>query len=259
MGYFVEYIISSGIILEYDINKRDPKLISFKRYGIKFKTGYPTGQYIRGTISRNSIFVEYLIVLVTNKIIDSLERGQQSPFQSLFQSLQSAELLVIKLLASEITTASGITSYRITSQRNYCSQRNYQSWNHQPAKSLASGITTASGITIASGITSHGITGQRNHCSQRNHQLWNHWPAKLLQPAKSLQLAELLVMESLASEITSHYSSYYSSHYSQRNYQLQDYITILLQFSLLKDIRYPRDILFHAKILRIYYPVGRYQ
>ena len=43
MGYPVEYIISSKIILGYGINRRDPNFISFKRYGIKFKTGYFTG------------------------------------------------------------------------------------------------------------------------------------------------------------------------------------------------------------------------
>ena len=43
MEYLVEYTISSDIILGYNINRRDPKLISFKRYKIKFKTGYPTG------------------------------------------------------------------------------------------------------------------------------------------------------------------------------------------------------------------------
>ena len=43
MGYPVGYIISSGIILGYNIGRRDPDSISFKRYRIKFKTGYSTG------------------------------------------------------------------------------------------------------------------------------------------------------------------------------------------------------------------------
>ena len=43
MGYPVGYTILSDIILGYSINRRDPKPISFKRYGIKFKTGYSTG------------------------------------------------------------------------------------------------------------------------------------------------------------------------------------------------------------------------
>ena len=75
MGYPVGYIIPSGIVLGYDIGRRDPNPISFKRYEIKFETGYSTGWYIRETIPRNSIFVRYPIVPVTNKIIDSLERG----------------------------------------------------------------------------------------------------------------------------------------------------------------------------------------
>ena len=75
MGYPVGYIISSGIILGYNINRRDPDPISFKRYGIKFETGYPTGRYIRGTVPRDGIFVRYPIVSVANKITDSLERG----------------------------------------------------------------------------------------------------------------------------------------------------------------------------------------
>ena len=75
MGYPVEYSISSGIILGYNIDRRDPDPISFKRYKIKFKTGYSTGWYIRETILRDSISVEYPIVLVADKIIDSLERG----------------------------------------------------------------------------------------------------------------------------------------------------------------------------------------
>ena len=73
MGYPVEYPIPSGIILKYNINRRDSNLISFKRYKIKFKTGYPTGWYIRRTIPRDNIFVGYPIVLVANKITDSLE------------------------------------------------------------------------------------------------------------------------------------------------------------------------------------------
>ena len=43
MRYPVKYIISSDIILEYNMGRRDSKFISFKRYKIKFKTGYPTG------------------------------------------------------------------------------------------------------------------------------------------------------------------------------------------------------------------------
>ena len=42
MGYPVRYIISSDIVLEYNMDRRDPNFISFKRYEIKFKTGYPT-------------------------------------------------------------------------------------------------------------------------------------------------------------------------------------------------------------------------
>ena len=42
MGYPVGYSILSGIILRYSIDRRDPDPISFKRYGIKFKTGYLT-------------------------------------------------------------------------------------------------------------------------------------------------------------------------------------------------------------------------
>ena len=53
MEYLVEYIISSDMILRYSMGRRDPKSISFKRYEIKFKTGYPTGRYIRGTIPRD--------------------------------------------------------------------------------------------------------------------------------------------------------------------------------------------------------------
>ena len=75
MRYPVGYPISSGIILKYNMDRRDSDSISFKRYEIKFKTGYPTGWYIRGTIPRDSIFVEYSIVPVADKIIDSLERG----------------------------------------------------------------------------------------------------------------------------------------------------------------------------------------
>ena len=222
------------------------------------------------------------MVPVADKIIDSLF---QTSFQLLLASgitTASAIIAISGITSYGVTAASGITgitshritSYGITGQRNHCSQRDYQLWNHWPAKSLqpaeslellvieslASEITAASVITAASGITSHGITSQRNHCSQRNHQLWNHQPAKSLQPAQSLQPAESLVMELLASEITAasgitdHYSSHYSSHYSQRNY-----ITILLQSSLLGGMGYSRDILFHAKVLRIYYAMGRYQ
>ena len=43
MEYPVEYTISSSIILGYNMGRRDSKPISFKIYGIKFKTGYPTG------------------------------------------------------------------------------------------------------------------------------------------------------------------------------------------------------------------------
>ena len=43
MKYLVKYIISSDITLEYNMDRRDPKSISFKRYKIKFKAGYPTG------------------------------------------------------------------------------------------------------------------------------------------------------------------------------------------------------------------------
>ena len=43
MGYPVGYIISSDMVLGYNMNRRDPNFISFKRYGIKFKTRYPTG------------------------------------------------------------------------------------------------------------------------------------------------------------------------------------------------------------------------
>ena len=42
MEYPVEYTILSDIVLRYNINRRDPKFISFKRYEIKFKTGYST-------------------------------------------------------------------------------------------------------------------------------------------------------------------------------------------------------------------------
>ena len=68
MKYLVEYPILSGIVLGYSINRRDPDSISFKRYRIKFKTGYPTGWYIRETIPRDSIFVRYPIVPVADKI-----------------------------------------------------------------------------------------------------------------------------------------------------------------------------------------------
>ena len=43
MEYSVEYTILSDIILEYNINRRDSKFISFKRYEIKFRTKYSTG------------------------------------------------------------------------------------------------------------------------------------------------------------------------------------------------------------------------
>ena len=68
----VGYIISSDIVLGYDMGRRDPKSISFERYGIKSKTGYPTGWYIRGTIPWDGIFVGYAMVPVADKIIDSL-------------------------------------------------------------------------------------------------------------------------------------------------------------------------------------------
>ena len=60
MGYPVGYTIPSGMILGYNIGRRDPKPISFKRYGTKFKTGYPTGRWD---------------ISVADKITDSLERG----------------------------------------------------------------------------------------------------------------------------------------------------------------------------------------
>ena len=74
MGYPVGYTILSDMILGYDMGRRDPKFISFERYGIKLKMGYSTGRYIRGTVPRDGIFVGYLMILVANKIIDSLER-----------------------------------------------------------------------------------------------------------------------------------------------------------------------------------------
>ena len=40
MEYSVEYTISSDMVLEYNIDRRDSKFISFKRYEIEFKTGY---------------------------------------------------------------------------------------------------------------------------------------------------------------------------------------------------------------------------
>ena len=40
MKYPVEYTISSDMVLEYSIDRRDPDFISFKRYEIKFKTIY---------------------------------------------------------------------------------------------------------------------------------------------------------------------------------------------------------------------------
>ena len=75
MGYPVEYTISSGIILGYDMDRRDPKSISFERYRTKLKMEYSTGRYIRRTVPRDGIFVGYPMVPVTDKIIDSLERG----------------------------------------------------------------------------------------------------------------------------------------------------------------------------------------
>ena len=73
MGYPVGYLILSDIVLGYNIGRRDPDPISFKRYEIKFKTGYSTGWYIRGTVPRDGIFVGYPIVPVADKITDSLE------------------------------------------------------------------------------------------------------------------------------------------------------------------------------------------
>ena len=52
MGYPVEYLIPSGIVLGYNMSRRDSNPISFERYRTKFKTGYPTGWYIR-RISHN--------------------------------------------------------------------------------------------------------------------------------------------------------------------------------------------------------------
>ena len=43
MGYPVGYPILSGILLGYNIDRRDSDPISFKRYEIKFKTGYLIG------------------------------------------------------------------------------------------------------------------------------------------------------------------------------------------------------------------------
>ena len=43
MGYPMGYTILSNIILGYNMGRRDSSSISFKRYGIKFKTGYSTG------------------------------------------------------------------------------------------------------------------------------------------------------------------------------------------------------------------------
>ena len=43
MGYPVKYIILSNIILGYNMDRRDSKFISFERYEIKFKRGYPMG------------------------------------------------------------------------------------------------------------------------------------------------------------------------------------------------------------------------
>ena len=42
MGYPVGYTIPSGMVLGYGMGRRDPNPISFKRYGTKFKTGYPS-------------------------------------------------------------------------------------------------------------------------------------------------------------------------------------------------------------------------
>ena len=42
MEYPVRYIILSDIVLEYNMDRRDSKFISFKRYKIKLKTEYPT-------------------------------------------------------------------------------------------------------------------------------------------------------------------------------------------------------------------------
>ena len=42
MGYPVGYTILSDIILGYNIGRRDSNPLSFKRYKIKFKTGYST-------------------------------------------------------------------------------------------------------------------------------------------------------------------------------------------------------------------------
>ena len=67
------YTIPSGMVLGYGMGRRDPKPISFERYGTKFKTGYLTGWYIRRTIPRDGIFVGYPIVPVADKITDSLE------------------------------------------------------------------------------------------------------------------------------------------------------------------------------------------
>ena len=69
MKYPVGYTIPSGIILKYGMDRRDSNFISFKRYRIKFKTGYPTKWYIRGIILRDNIFVKYSIVLIADKII----------------------------------------------------------------------------------------------------------------------------------------------------------------------------------------------
>ena len=53
------FSIPSGMVLGYDMGRRDPKPISFKRYGTKLKTGYPMGWYICGTIPRDGIFMKY--------------------------------------------------------------------------------------------------------------------------------------------------------------------------------------------------------
>ena len=59
MEYPVRYSILSGMVLRYNIGRRDPNPISFKRYETKFETRYSTEWYIRRTIPRDSIFVEY--------------------------------------------------------------------------------------------------------------------------------------------------------------------------------------------------------
>ena len=61
MGYPVGYSILSNMVLGYGMDRRDPDPISFKRYGIKFKTGYPTEWYIRGTIPRDNRISQWRI------------------------------------------------------------------------------------------------------------------------------------------------------------------------------------------------------